>query len=94
MPKSKEQTEREMELGDKDEDIYTAEGREVAEDDDTITNSDEGFMEGYDSGEKTARCAKCNKILEDDFHEKEIEGEDYRFCSESCAETFKKPQNE
>jgi hypothetical protein len=83
----------EIKEGNKDEDIYTEEGREAAEDDDAITNVDEGFMEGYESGEKAAKCAKCNKVLEDDLVEKEIDGEDYRFCSEQCAETFKKPQN-
>ncbi len=91
--KSKDQVEREIESGDKDEDIYTEEGREVAEDEEVITNEEEGFMEGYEEDERAAKCAKCKKILEEDFIEEEIGGEEYRFCSEKCAETFKKPKN-
>lgn len=90
--KSKDVIEREIETGDKEEDIYTDEGREVAEDDDMITNEEEGFMEGYDEGDRATKCARCKTLLEEDFIEEEINGEEYRFCSEKCAETFKKPK--
>lgn len=90
--KPKDQVEKEIETGDKEEDIYTDEGREVAEEDDMITNEEEGFMEGYEEQSRATKCAKCKVILEDDFIEEEINGEEYRFCSEKCAETFKKPK--
>jgi len=90
--KSKDQVEREIESGDREEDIYTEEGREVAEEDDMITNEEEGFMEGYEEQERATKCAKCKMLLEEDFIEEEIEGDEYRFCSERCAETFKKPK--
>ena len=90
--KSKDQVEKEIETGDREEDIYTEEGREVAEDEDVITDAEEGFMEGYEEGSRAARCAKCRAILDEDFIEEEIDGEEYRFCSEKCAETFKKPK--
>ncbi|MBS3157515.1 hypothetical protein J4442_05090 [Candidatus Woesearchaeota archaeon] len=85
MRKTKEQLERDIELGEKDEDIYTGEGREVAEDEDEISDVEEGFMEGYEEDENAAKCAKCRKILGEDFIEEEIDGEMLRFCSEKCA---------
>ncbi|MBI2105898.1 hypothetical protein HYT56_03615 [Candidatus Woesearchaeota archaeon] len=90
--KSKDQVEREIESGDREEDIYTEEGREVAEEDDMITNEEEGFMEGYEEQNRATRCAKCKMLLEEDFIEEEIDGDEFRFCSERCAETFKKPK--
>lgn len=90
MKKTKEKIEEEIESGDKEEDIYTEEGREVAEDDDTITNEEEGFMKGYDEGDRAVKCANCKKILEEDFIEEEVDGESYHFCSERCAERFKR----
>ena len=39
--KSKDQVEKEIETGDREEDIYTEEGREVAEDEDVITDAEE-----------------------------------------------------
>jgi len=90
--KSKDQVEKEIETGDREEDIYTEEGREVAEDEEVITDAEEGFMEGYEEDERAAKCAKCRKVLDEDFIEEEIDGDEYRFCSERCAETFKKPK--
>ena len=49
--KTREAIEEEMELGDKEEDIYTEEGAEVAEEDDSLTNDEEGFMKGYNESE-------------------------------------------
>ncbi|MEK6856949.1 MAG: hypothetical protein AABX49_02955 [Nanoarchaeota archaeon] len=90
--KPKDQIEKDIETGDLEEDIYTEEGREVAEDEGMITNTEEGFMEGYDEEGRAVKCAKCKILLEEDFIEEEIKGEEYRFCSEKCAETFKKPK--
>lgn len=90
--KPKDQIEKEIESGDREEDIYTEEGREVAEDEEVITNAEEGFMEGYEEEGRAVKCANCKSLLEEDFIEEEIGGEEYRFCSEKCAETFKKPK--
>jgi len=56
--KTKERIEEEIESGDKEEDIYTEEGAEVAEDDDSITNEEEGFMKGYNESETESKRPK------------------------------------
>ena len=66
------------------------EGREELEEDDEISPDEEGFMKGYEEGVKMAKCAKCGKVLGQKFMEKEIKNEIYRFCSDKCAERFKK----
>ncbi|MBI2142162.1 hypothetical protein HYU15_01580 [Candidatus Woesearchaeota archaeon] len=74
-----------------EEDIYEEEEREkLEEEEDEITPGEEGFMKGYEEGRKMASCAKCGTAIVEDFVEKEIEGEVYRFCSNHCAESYKK----
>ncbi|MBI2574458.1 hypothetical protein HYV82_01080 [Candidatus Woesearchaeota archaeon] len=74
-----------------EEDIYEEEEREkLEEEEDEITPGEEGFMKGYEEGSKMSRCAKCGKAIVEDFVEKEIKGEVYRFCSNHCAESYKK----
>lgn len=86
-----EEERKEMEEKDVEENVYSEAGRkELMEDEDEITDLDEGFMKGYDEGSKMAKCPVCNKVLEDDFIEREIDGEMYRFCSEEHAEKFAK----
>ena len=72
-------------------DIYDEEGREELISEDEIQNAEEGFVEGFEHGEHEAKCAQCDKIL-DDYSEKiieeEINEEYYRFCSEECANLF------
>lgn len=78
-----------MELGDKEGDMYTEAGREeLLEDDDEITDVEEGFMEGYAAGERTFACATCKKILDDNLVEEEFDGKIYRFCSDQCAAKY------
>jgi len=80
---------------DREESIYNEEGMQEAIDADEIDEFEQGFMQGYENEEKSAKCSLCNKILdnkEEDIIEVEFEGEIYRFCSEKCAETFKKEQ--
>ena len=73
-----------------EEDIYEEKEREkLEEEEDEITPGEEGFMKGYDEGKKMSSCSKCGKVLVDDFVEKEIDDEIYRFCSNRCAEAFK-----
>lgn len=91
MPKkTKEEKERDIELGDKDEDIYTEEGREVAEEEGEITEVEEGFMEGYDEDDEAVKCTKCGKVLQEDYVEEEIKGKTLKFCSVKCANNYRK----
>lgn len=71
-----------------DEDIYSKEGRKNLVEDDEITPIEEGFMEGARDDGQGAKCRKCGKPLLDNFIEKEINGEIYRFCSNRCADKF------
>jgi hypothetical protein len=77
-----------MREGTLDEDVYSEPGRAELLDADEISAEEDGFMKGYYGGEKTAKCARCGKPLLDDCVEKEISGEEYRFCSERCANVF------
>ncbi len=88
MPKDEEGDEYTEE--EHEEDIYEENKTEELEDDDEIAEWEGGFMEGYEEGRRTAVCATCNRILMEEFVEKEIKGKKYRFCNEGCAERFKK----
>ncbi len=74
---------------DKEEDLYEEEERDKLEEDDEISPEEEGFMKGYEEGKKMSRCAKCGKVLLEDFVEREVRDEICRFCSDSCAEKYK-----
>lgn len=73
-----------------EENLYNEEGREDALDADEINDVEEGFMQGYEEGEKMAKCSLCKKPLGKNIVEKEYNGEIYRFCSEHCADEFDK----
>ena len=60
----------------------------MIDEEDEITDLDEGFMKGYDEGEKAAVCANCGHVLEDKVVEEVFDGEIYRFCSDECASEF------
>ncbi len=87
-----EEIEQDMEHGEKDEDIYTKEGREKLEEDDEIEPWEEGFMEGASEGGQLGKDALTGEPLMDveDVVETEIDGELYRFVSEENAEKFRK----
>ncbi len=83
-----EEKELDMELGEKDEDVYTEEGREELIEDDEVDAWEEGFMEGAEGRGELAKCAYCGKVLNQSKRkliEREINNELYLFCSESCA---------
>ena len=89
--KTIEEEQQEMGLGDADEEVYSEAGREkLTEDDDEMTDSDEGFMKGYDEGAKMAKCVVCGEVLAESFVEREFNGQVYRFCSDEHAEKFVK----
>ena len=72
------------------DDVYTEEGRESLVDDDEISAEEEGFMEGAEGGGQGAKCRKCGKILQDDFIERRVDDEIYRFCSDECSHKYMK----
>lgn len=74
----------------RDKDIYEEKGREEELEDDEISPEEEGFMEGAHDGGQDAKCRKCGKLLLRNIVEKEIKGEIYRFCSNKCAQSYKK----
>lgn len=72
-----------------EEDVYTDEGKEEDLEQDAITDVEEGVIEGYEEGEHTVRCPNCGKeIVDENFVEREVEGEFYRFCCEECADEY------
>jgi len=70
--------------------IYSEEEREeLIEDDDEITDIDEGFMKGYNESSDKMQCASCKTSLEGhEIIEKEFNGKNYRFCSHHCLTEF------
>ena len=79
---------------EEDADLYTQEGMEEAEESDVIDEVEEGFMMGYEEGEKMAKCGNCGKVLKEDIVEREINDEIYRFCSIRCADKFEEKRIE
>ncbi len=71
-----------------DEDIYSKEGREDLVDSDEISPAEEGFMEGAHDDGQGAKCRKCGKVLMDDFIERKIGDEIFRFCSDECVDRY------
>lgn len=94
MAKTREELHEEEEVFDDTGTIYSDESREDMVDEDEIDSLEEGFMQGYDEGEASAKCALCKKVLTQDFVEEEINGKIYRFCSEEHADLFIKKQKE
>ncbi len=87
-----EEIEEDMEQGEKDEDIYTKEGREKLEEDAEIEPWEEGFMEGASGAGQFGKDALTGEPLmdTDDIVEAEIERKVYRFASRENAEKFRK----
>lgn len=86
-----------LEEGNHEPDIYDEEGLEELEENDEITELEEGFMEGYEHGDHEALCAECRiELVDKDVIEEEINGEKYMFCSDECASKFevKKPRKQ
>lgn len=84
------QKEEEMIAGERDEDIYTKEGREVL--DDEIEPWEEGFMEGAsDLGQLGKDALTGQPIMgAENVIELEFQGKSYRFVSEKNAEEWMK----
>ena len=84
-----EDEELKLHTGEKEADVYTAEGRdELEEDEGEIAPWEEAFMEGASGKGSKATCENCGKILsqnEAKIIEREYRGQTYFFCSEKCA---------
>jgi len=78
------------EPAEEDMDVYEEDQAEEMDSQDEIDELEEGFMQGYKKGGKTAKCANCGAVLGEDTIEKEIKDEVYSFCSEKCASKFNK----
>lgn len=81
----------EIDLGEKEEDIYDETGREMLLEEDEIAPDEEGFMEGYEE-EGSAVCKNCGDELnkESQIIERQINNKIVRFCSEKCLKEFLK----
>ena len=87
-PKSSDEVKKEMEEGEKEENVYSEEGREKLEEDAEISTWEEGYMEGAEHKGEQGMCAHCRKVLDqekDTIVEKEIKGRVLWFCSDECA---------
>ena len=58
--------------------------------DDDVESEDEGFVKGFEDDEdKKEECAECGTAVSAEKKVvKEIESEQYVFCSEECAKEF------
>ena len=89
--KTSEEKSEEMEHGEKNEDVYTEEGREKLVEDGEISPEEEGFMEGAAQAGQLGKDALTGEPLMDveDVVETEIDGKVYRFVSEENAQKFR-----
>jgi len=88
-----EEKRKEMEIGEKTEDVYSEEGRENLVEDGEISPAEEGFMEGAEMDGQDAKCSNCGAALfNDKVVEKEENGEVRKFCCNNCVEEFEKKQ--
>jgi hypothetical protein len=89
--KTEEQVSEEMEHGEKNEDVYTEEGREKLVEDGEISPEEEGFMEGANASGQLGKDALTGESLMDveDVIEAEIKGIMYRFVNEENAIKFR-----
>ena len=96
-PETSEEIEQDMETGEKEETVYSEEGREKLAEDDEIEPFEEGYMEGAEGRGKKNCCAECGKLISEDDEnivEREFEGEVKWFCSEEHAENYAKKHKE
>jgi hypothetical protein len=89
--KTEEQISDEMEQGEKNEDVYSEEGREKLVEDGEISPEEEGFMEGANASGQLGKDALTGEPLMDveDVIETEIDGKMYRFVNAENARKFR-----
>ena len=86
-----DETREKMESGEKEETVYDEQGRENLVEDDEISPTEAGFMEGAEDDGEQGKCANCGAALMDAEHtvETKIDGKTYWFCSDHCLEKYK-----
>ena len=91
-----EEIKQDMEHGEKDEDIYSDEGREKLVEDGEIEPDEAGFMEGASGAGQLGKDALTGEPLMDveDVIEIEIDGKKYRFVNEENAQKFREKKEE
>ncbi|MBW2994774.1 hypothetical protein KY312_00330 [Candidatus Woesearchaeota archaeon] len=98
IPEEEEDTEAlKIREGEKDMDVYEEPGREEAVEEDGISAREEAFLEGQDKGAQEGVCEECGKVLSDEPEEVIEEKKDEQihfFCSDSCADKFRKKHRE
>jgi len=86
-----EEIKEDMNMGDKEADVYTKEGRDDLGEDAEIDIVEQGFMEGASGGGQLGKDALTGEpIMGTETVELEIEGKKYRFVNSENAEKFKK----
>ena len=87
-----EQISDDMEMGERNEDVYTEEGRENLVEDGEISPAEEGFMRGEEDNGRLGVDALTGESLMDveDVVEAEIDGTLYRFANEENARVYRK----
>jgi YHS domain-containing protein len=59
------------------------------EEEEILDEEEEGFMQGYEKEEEVEECAECGMAIKEKKKVlREIEGEEYAFCSITCADEF------
>lgn len=91
-PKDSDELKTEMELGEKDEDLDTEEGRVLQVDEDEIEPWEAGFVGGESGIGQLGKDALTGAALlhTDEIIETEIDGKTYRFKNEENANKFLK----
>jgi len=85
---SSEKFKEKMDSNERDEDVYTEEGREELLKDDEVSNVEQAWTEGAEGKGHKGVCAHCGKPLsqeDDEVQERKIDGELVWFCCEECA---------
>ncbi len=77
-------------MEEKEQDIYSKEGREKLVEDGEITPEEDGFMQGESNEGQDAKCRNCGTALLDEkkIVEKVIKEEKCLFCCDKCAEEY------
>ncbi|MEK6950863.1 MAG: hypothetical protein AABX13_04035 [Nanoarchaeota archaeon] len=72
------------------DDEYTEKDHQEEElEEEIFDEEEEGFIQGYEKEEEVEECAECGLAIKEKRKVlREIEGEEYAFCSITCADEF------
>ncbi len=93
---SSDEKKAEMELGERDENLETEEGREKQVEEDEVEPWEAGLMQGESDEGQLAKDALTGEPLMgvDDVVESVIDGKTYRFVNEENAQKFREKKEE